>query len=42
MSLGRVFAFKERMRFTVRMNFTNVFNRTQLSNPTSGPFLMLQ
>jgi hypothetical protein len=37
MSLGRVFAFKERMRFTVRMNFTNIFNRTQLQNPNAAP-----
>ena len=37
MSLGRVFAFKERMRFTVRMNFTNIFNRTQLQNPNTAP-----
>ena len=35
MTLGRVFAFKERMRFTVRMNFSNIFNRTQLQNPSS-------
>ena len=35
MTFGRVFAFKERMRFTVRMNFTNIFNRTQLSNPSA-------
>jgi hypothetical protein len=33
--LGRVFAFKERVRFTVRMNFTNVLNRTQLQNPAA-------
>jgi hypothetical protein len=35
MTLGRVFAFKERVRFTVRMNFTNILNRTQLQNPSS-------
>jgi hypothetical protein len=35
MSFGRVFAFKERVRFTVRMNFTNVLNRTQLQNPAA-------
>ena len=35
LSLGRVFAFKERVRFTVRMNFTNILNRTQLQNPTA-------
>jgi len=32
--LGRVFSFKERMRLTVRMNFTNPLNRTNLSNPS--------
>jgi hypothetical protein len=36
-SLGRVFSFKERMRFTVRMNFTNVLNRLEMSNPTGSP-----
>jgi len=36
MSLGRVFSFKEqRYRLTLRMNFQNIFNRTQLSNPTA-------
>jgi hypothetical protein len=36
-SLGRVFSFKERMRFTVRMNFTNVLNRLEMSNPSGSP-----
>jgi len=36
-SLGRVFSFKERARFTVRMNFTNVLNRLEMSNPTGSP-----
>jgi len=35
MSLGRVFSFRERYRLTLRMNFQNVFNRTQLNNPTA-------
>jgi len=37
LSLGRVFSFKERMRFTVRMNFTNPLNRLEMSNPTGSP-----
>jgi hypothetical protein len=37
LSLGRVFAFKERMRFTVRMNFTNVLNRLEMPNPGGTP-----
>jgi hypothetical protein len=36
-SLGRVFSFKERMRFTVRMNFTNILNRLEMSNPSGSP-----
>jgi hypothetical protein len=35
MSVGRVFRIRESMAFTVRMNFQNIFNRTQLSNPTA-------
>jgi outer membrane receptor protein involved in Fe transport len=35
MSLGRVFSFRERYRLTLRMNFQNIFNRTQLNNPTA-------
>jgi hypothetical protein len=33
-SLGRVFRFKERMALTLRMNFTNIFNRTEMANPS--------
>jgi hypothetical protein len=36
-SIGRVFAFKERMRLTIRMNFTNVLNRLEMSNPSGTP-----
>ena len=36
-SVGRVFAFKEQMRLTIRMNFTNVFNRLEMSNPSGAP-----
>jgi hypothetical protein len=35
MSLGRIFRFKESIALTIRMNFQNIFNRTQLSNPTA-------
>jgi hypothetical protein len=34
MSFGRTFQFRESMALTIRMNFQNIFNRTQLSNPT--------
>jgi hypothetical protein len=37
MSVGRVFSFKERMRLTIRMNFTNVLNRLEMSNPSGSP-----
>jgi hypothetical protein len=36
MSLGRIFQFKESMALTIRMNFQNIFNRTQLSNPSAA------
>jgi hypothetical protein len=36
MSFGRIFRFKESIALTVRMNFQNIFNRTQLSNPTAS------
>ncbi len=35
LSLGRVFRLRESMALTIRMNFQNIFNRTQLSNPTA-------
>ncbi len=35
MSLGRVFSFRERYNLTIRMNFQNILNRTQLNNPTA-------
>jgi hypothetical protein len=37
LSVGRVFALKEQMRLTIRMNFTNIFNRLEMSNPTGSP-----
>jgi hypothetical protein len=37
-SLGRTFRFKERMSLQIRAEFTNIFNRTQIGNPsTSAP-----
>ena len=35
MSLGRIFRFRESIALSIRMNFQNIFNRTQLSNPTA-------
>jgi len=35
MSFGRVFAFKEQMRLTIRINFVNIFNRLEMSNPSA-------
>jgi hypothetical protein len=35
MSLGRIFRIRERMDFNLRIEFSNVFNRAQLPNPTS-------
>ena len=40
MTFGRVFQFGPEahpMKLTFRMNFTNIFNRTKLSNPTISP-----
>lgn len=36
MSFGRIFRFKERGQFEIRAEFTNVFNRAVLPNPSSG------
>jgi hypothetical protein len=36
LSLGRTFAIREKMAFSVRAEFFNVFNRTYLNNPDSG------
>ena len=35
MSLGCIFRFRESIALSIRMNFQNIFNRTQLSNPTA-------
>ncbi|PWU07916.1 MAG: hypothetical protein C5B51_08705 [Terriglobia bacterium] len=34
-SFGRIFRIRESMALTIRMNFQNIFNRTQLTNPTA-------
>lgn len=34
-NLGRTFRIRENMTFNVRAEFTNVFNRTEMGNPTS-------
>jgi hypothetical protein len=34
LSVGRVFRIKERVNLSIRMEFTNVFNRTEMNNPT--------
>jgi hypothetical protein len=36
MSLGRIFRIGERANLNIRIEFTNVFNRTQKSNPSSS------
>ncbi len=36
MSFGRIFRIKESAALTIRMNFQNIFNRTQLSNPSAA------
>jgi len=36
MSFGRTFAIKERYQLTVRAEFTNIFNRTEMNNPVTG------
>lgn len=35
LSLGRNFRIRERMNLQIRTEFTNVFNRTEVNNPTS-------
>jgi hypothetical protein len=33
--LGRVFRIKEKSTLMIRAEFTNIFNRTEVNNPTS-------
>jgi hypothetical protein len=42
MSFGRVFRIKERASLQIRAEFTNIFNRTQFSNPTATNALATQ
>jgi hypothetical protein len=35
LALGRTFRIRENMTFNIRAEFVNVFNRTEMSNPTS-------
>jgi hypothetical protein len=42
MSLARVFRIKERASVQIRAEFTNIFNRTEVNNPTSGNALATQ
>jgi hypothetical protein len=35
LSLGRVFRFKERASLQIRAEFTNIFNRAEMNNPTA-------
>jgi hypothetical protein len=42
LSLARNFRVKERMNLQIRAEFTNVFNRTEMNNPTSVNALATQ
>ncbi len=35
-SIGRTFRFKERMTLQIRAEFSNIFNRTQIGNPSTA------
>lgn len=37
-NLGRTFHIKEKYSFNIRMEFQNIFNRTELNNPTTTGF----
>jgi hypothetical protein len=41
-SFGRVFRIKERATVQVRAEFANIFNRTEVNNPTSTNALATQ
>jgi hypothetical protein len=36
LSVGKQFRIRERMGFSIRAEFFNVFNRTYMNNPDSG------
>jgi hypothetical protein len=42
MSLGRIFRIKEGIDLNIRAEFTNIFNRIQPNNPSSGNALATQ
>ena len=35
LTLGRIFQIKERAALSIRAEFTNVFNRTEMNSPTA-------
>jgi hypothetical protein len=41
-SIGRTFQIREGMTFNIRAEFTNIFNRTEMGNPTSTNALATQ
>jgi hypothetical protein len=42
MNLGRTFRIKERASFSIRMEFTNIFNRLEMNNPQATGFSSAQ
>lgn len=42
MNFGRTFRIRERTTLNVRAEFTNIFNRTEVNNPTSSNALLTQ
>jgi hypothetical protein len=42
MSLGRMFRMKERANLQLRVEFVNIFNRTEVNNPTATNALATQ
>jgi hypothetical protein len=42
LALGRLFPIRERASFNIRIEFTNVFNRTEVNNPSSSNPLQAQ
>ena len=42
MGLGRMFRIREGMTLNIRAEFTNIFNRTEMNNPTSTNVLATQ
>ncbi len=41
-SLGRIFRIRERATLSIRAEFTNIFNRTEMNNPTATNALATQ